>query len=59
MNAPKYSKINWTAGAALAASVAVAFGAVPAEHETLVLQVTSFLAPVAIMLFRTWYTDKT
>ena len=59
MNKPNMSKINWTAALALLASLTVAFGVVPAEHEKLALQTVGTLSPILIMVFRTWFTDKT
>jgi len=58
LNNPKYSKINWTAGTAFAVSLLVGFGIVPEEHREVALQVIATVPPVAVWVFRTWFTGN-
>ena len=55
LNDPKFSKINWTAGATFLTSVAVAFGVEP-EYRELVYQGLLVVGPALIMVWRTWFT---
>ncbi len=56
INKPKWSKINWTAGATFIAAVAVALG-MPEEYREVAFLGLSTVPPVLIAVFRTFFTE--
>ena len=59
MNPPVSSKINWTALAIAVIGLLIATDALPPEVEKPVTDITMILLPALIVVFRTWFTDKT
>ena len=58
MNHPLKSKINYLSLAILAVGIAGTAGLIPAAWQDHALNAVTLLAPVAIIIARTWFTDK-
>ncbi len=58
VSTPAASKINWTAGIALVASILATFGIeMSPETQLLVLKILSIGAPIVIGILRTFFTN--
>ena len=58
INSPVQSKINLAALAVLVVGVVNTAGWIPPEYQDHAIKATTLLAPVLIMTFRTWFTQK-
>lgn len=59
LNPAALSKINWTAGLSLVASVAVVFGLdFTVEQQAQTLAVISTVTPTLVLVLRTFFTGK-
>lgn len=57
INAPSWSKINWTAFAIAIVGVLAAFDLIPADLKGPLTELVMILGPIAIMVWRTWFTE--
>lgn len=59
INSPVASKINATALGSIVASLVVLVGLdIPADKQVALLTLVNLVGYPAIMVFRTWFTDK-
>ena len=58
MNAPAKSKINYAAIALTLVTIIVSNIGMSAENQALFLELAGYLAGPLIIIFRTWFTDK-
>ena len=56
MNTAQWSKINWTAIAVLAVGIAIQLELIPYGWQEIAITAATLLAPIAIIVFRTWFT---
>lgn len=58
MNHPSVSKINWTAAMIAVVGILVVAGVIPKGYEVHVVSLITIFMPTLIIVFRTWFTDK-